>query len=113
MFAVVVSQVVFSGFPVDCVLLLVYSILKPIESHVHGFAFSLFDGVIEDVFIVAPQPDSLVLGFNPNSGFFLEIGGELLLVFFSLLFKFVISTVQNLFVIFFVSIRKKNTLRKK
>ena len=48
MLAVVVSKIAAAGFPVDCVLFLVYSILKPIESHVHGFAFLLFACVVED-----------------------------------------------------------------
>ena len=48
MLAVVVSKVAAAWFPVDCVLFLVDSILQPIESHVHGFAFLLFAGVIHD-----------------------------------------------------------------
>ena len=47
-FAVVVSKVAAARFPVDWVLVLVDSILKPVESHLHGFALALFACVVED-----------------------------------------------------------------
>ena len=46
MLAVIVSKVAAARFPVDCALFLVDSVLEPVESHVHGFAFLLFASVI-------------------------------------------------------------------
>lgn len=48
--AVIISKVSGAWLPVDVVLALINSILKPIESHVDGFGSFLFDGIINDSF---------------------------------------------------------------
>ena len=48
MLGVVVSEVLYAGFPVDVELVLVYTVTDPVESHIDGFGPSLFDGVVDD-----------------------------------------------------------------
>jgi hypothetical protein len=45
-FCKVVGQVGRSWFPVNVKLVLFNSVLNPIESHLHGFLFLLFDLVV-------------------------------------------------------------------
>ena len=46
MFCEIVSKVGFASAPVDVELVLVDSVLDPVESHVHGFGSALLDGVV-------------------------------------------------------------------